>query len=85
MPSPPGRRGAVLQTPPGKSRITIRLDDDELQWFREQVHAAGRGSYWREFNTALREYVATKRKPLEAALRSVLRGELPRRVAGRGR
>ena len=28
-----GRRGAVLKTPPGKSRITIRLDDDVLTWW----------------------------------------------------
>jgi hypothetical protein len=79
-----GRRGAVLKTPPGKSRITIRLDDDVLQWFREQVHAAGGGSYQTRINTALREYVATKREPLEATLRRVLREELPR-VGGRGR
>ncbi|HSL24544.1 MAG TPA: protein kinase [Vicinamibacterales bacterium] len=42
------------------------------------------GSYQTLVNTALREYVATKRKPLEATLRRVLREELPR-VAGRGR
>jgi hypothetical protein len=79
-----GKRGAVLKTPPGKRRITIRLDDDVLKWFREQVHAAGGGSYQTLINTALREYVATKREPLEATLRRVLREELPR-VAGRGR
>jgi uncharacterized protein (DUF4415 family) len=33
-----GRRGAVLGAPPGKTRITIRIDDDVLQWFRAQVH-----------------------------------------------
>ena len=25
--------------PPGKTRITIRLDDEVLDWFRTQVHA----------------------------------------------
>ena len=79
-----GRRGAVLRTPSGKSRITIRLDDDVLKWFREQVHAAGGGSYQTQINAALREYVATKREPLEATLRRVLREELPRVAGGAG-
>jgi hypothetical protein len=33
-----GKRGAVIRTPPGKTRITIRLDDDVLEAFRAQVH-----------------------------------------------
>ncbi len=73
-----GKRGPVLKTPAGKTRITIRLDDELLQWFRTQVHAAGGGSYQTLINTALREYVDTKREPLEATLRRVLREELPR-------
>ena len=73
-----GKRGAVLKTPAGKTRITIRLDDDLLQWFRKQVHAAGGGSYQSLINAALREYVETTREPLEATLRRVLREELPR-------
>src|SRR5258706_96266 len=40
-----GKRGAVTRTPKGKSRITIRIDDDVLVWFREQVNAAGGGNY----------------------------------------
>jgi len=36
-----GKRGPVLKTPPGKTRITIRLDNEVLNWFRAQVHAAG--------------------------------------------
>ena len=55
-----GKRGPVLKTPPGKTRITIRIDDDLLQWFRKQVHAAGGGSYQTLINSALREYVGTK-------------------------
>ena len=77
-----GKRGAVLKTPAGKTRITIRLDDELLQWFRKQVYAAGGGSYQTLINAALREYVDTKREPLEATLRRVLREELPR-AAGR--
>jgi Arc/MetJ family transcription regulator len=81
-----GKRGAVLKTQAGKTRITIRLDQDLLQWFRKEVHTAGGGSYQTLINAALRKYVETKREPLEATLRRVLREELPRdlkRVAGR--
>ena len=81
-----GKRGPVLKAPLGKTRITIRIDDDLLEWFRKQVHAAGGGSYQTLINAALREYVQAKREPLEATLRRVLREELPRdpkRVAGR--
>jgi uncharacterized protein (DUF4415 family) len=72
-----GKRGAVIKTSPGKTRITIRIDDDILEWFRAQVHAAGGGSYQTLMNTALREYMAYKQEPLEDTLRRVLREELP--------
>jgi uncharacterized protein (DUF4415 family) len=81
-----GKRGPVLRAPAGKTRITIRIDDELLQWFRKQAHAAGGGSYQTLMNAALREYVSSKREPLEATLRRVLREELPRdlkRAAGR--
>jgi len=32
-----GKRGAVDPTPSGKTRITIRLDEDIIVWFRQQV------------------------------------------------
>jgi uncharacterized protein (DUF4415 family) len=73
-----GKRGPVLKTPAGKTRITIRINDDVLQWFRKQVHAAGGGSYQTLINAALRDYFSTSREPLEATLRRVLREELPR-------
>ena len=72
-----GKRGAVIKTPPGKTRITIRIDDDILEWFRAQVHAAGGGSYQTLMNTALREYMTYKQEPLEDTLRRVIREELP--------
>jgi uncharacterized protein (DUF4415 family) len=49
-----GRRGAVLGAPPGKTRITIRIDDDVLQRFRAQVHTASGGSYQTAMSEALR-------------------------------
>ena len=75
-----GKRGAVLKAPAGKTRITIRIDDNLLQWFRKQVHASGGGSYQTLINAALKDYVGSKREPLEATLRRVLREELPRDV-----
>ncbi len=36
-----GKRGAVVPAPKGKTRITIRIDDDILEWFRSEVEAAG--------------------------------------------
>ncbi len=72
------RRGAIEPLPPGKTRITIRLDNDVLEWFRSQVEAAGGGNYQTLINTALREHVEQQREPLEETLRRVLREELRR-------
>jgi uncharacterized protein (DUF4415 family) len=73
-----GKRGAVIKTPPGKTRITIRIDDNVLEWFREQVHEAGGGNYQTLINSALREYVEGKEENLKSTLRSVVREELAR-------
>jgi len=73
-----GKRGAVLKATAGKTRITIRIDDDVLRWFKKQVHAAGGGSYQTLINAALREHVGATHEPLEATLRRVLREEFPR-------
>lgn len=72
------RRGAVDPLPPGKSRITIRIDDDLLDWFRRQVNAMGGGNYQTLINHALREYVQRQNEPLEEILRRVVREELER-------
>lgn len=70
------RRGAVVPTPLGKTRITIRLDDELLSWFKSEVNAAGGGNYQSLINSALLEHVKRRREPLEATLRRVLREEL---------
>jgi uncharacterized protein (DUF4415 family) len=69
-----GRRGAVLPPPTGKTRITIRIDNEVLDWFRARVHAAGGGSYQTLMNEALREYI--QHEGLESSLRRVVREEL---------
>ena len=73
-----GKRGAIDPTPAGKSRITIRLDDEVLDWFRAQVHAAGGGNYQTLINEALCQHIRQQHEPLEATLRKVLREELAR-------
>ena len=73
-----GKRGAVVASARGKTRITIRIDDDVLQWFRDQVHKAGGGSYQTSINEALRAFIAAQDSKLEDTLRRVLREELPR-------
>ena len=59
------KRGAAVATPPGKTRITIRIDDDVLEWFRKQVHEAGGGNYQTMMNRALREHMEHEDEPLE--------------------
>jgi len=71
-----GRRGAIDPSPSGKTRITIRLDNDVLDWFRDEVDAAGGGNYQTLINQALRDHMARRREPLESMLRRVLREEL---------
>ena len=70
-----GKRGPVVSTP-GKTRITIRLDEDIIDWFRQQVDLAGGGNYQSLINQALREYMSQKDEPLEETLRRVVREEL---------
>ena len=70
------KRGAVLQVPPGKTRITIRLDDDIIAWFHDQVNAAGGGNYQTLINQALRRFIEARAEPIEATLRRVVREEL---------
>lgn len=74
-----GKRGAVVRVPKGKTRITIRLDSDVVEWFRRKVHDAGGGNYQTLMNTALREHIRRIDEPLEAVLRRVIREELPKR------
>ena len=72
-----GKRGPVLPVPPGKERITIRLDADVLEYFRDAVERAGGGNYQTLINNALRSYLEAGQKPtIEETLRRVIREEL---------
>ncbi len=70
-----GKRGAVVpQT--GKTRITIYIDDDILEEFRDRADASGRG-YQTMINDALRAYLGKASLPIdEDILRRVIREEL---------
>lgn len=71
-----GRRGPLFPPAAGKTRITIRLDDDVLAWFRDMAEAAGGGSYQSMINAALRQFI--QREGITVELRRVLREELVR-------
>ncbi|MCS6880733.1 MAG: BrnA antitoxin family protein [Chloroflexaceae bacterium] len=72
-----GKRGPVVPAPAGKTRITIRIDDDILEWFRAQAEQRGGGNYQTMMNIALREYI--NQQSLEDLLRRVVREELSNR------
>jgi hypothetical protein len=79
------RRGPILPIPKGKTRITIRLDDDILAWFKARVHEAGGGNYQTLINEALRRDVEGPLEPLESVVRRIVRQELGRAGAPRPR
>jgi uncharacterized protein (DUF4415 family) len=73
-----GKRGPVIPLPPEKVRITIRLDRDIVDHFREKVRMAHNGNYQTLINDALREHIQRPglAKQLGAEVRTVLREEL---------
>jgi hypothetical protein len=72
------RRGAVVRVPAGTTRITIRIDDDILRWFKKRVPKAGGGSYQTLINDALRGVKESAERNFEATVRQVLREEMRR-------
>ena len=71
-----GKRKAVEPGSSGKTRITIRIDDDILAWFRTLVHEQGGGNYQTLMNNALKQYIQQTQEPFEETLRRILREEL---------
>jgi uncharacterized protein (DUF4415 family) len=68
------RRGPVVPDAPGKTRVTIRLDNDVIEHFQSIVDRAGGGNYQTMINAALREYIQGTR--LEAVVRRAVRKEV---------
>lgn len=71
-----GKRGPVVPVPRGKTRITIRLDNTVLDWFRRRVDEAGGGNYQTLINEALQQHITRVQEPLEETLRRVIRQEI---------
>jgi len=71
-----GKRGPVIQPDPKKARITIRLDVDIIEHFKNQVNTAGGGNYQTLINNALREHIQLGKNDIEKKLRKIIREEL---------
>jgi uncharacterized protein (DUF4415 family) len=73
-----GKRGRIAPPEPrGKTRITIRLDEDLVDHFLKESDASGGTiSYQTLINQALRQHVEGKAPKLEETLRRVLREEM---------
>jgi uncharacterized protein (DUF4415 family) len=69
-----GKRGPVIR-PRGKTRITIYIDDEVLEAFRQRSDQAGLG-YQTMMNQALRDHLTQSRPLDEETLRRVLREEV---------
>ena len=69
-----GKRGPVVRSP-GKTRITIMLDNDVIESFRERAEAKGIG-YQTAINEALRSSIREDAPLTENTLRQILRQEL---------
>ncbi len=70
-----GVRGPVIPQP-GKTRITIYIDNDIIEEFRDRSDSLGRG-YQTMINDALREFLGKGRQAVDArTLRKILREEL---------
>jgi len=76
-----GKRGPVITPNPGKTKISIRLDNTVLDHFRAMVEAAGGGNYQSLINDALVAHI--QRKSVLIAMRKVVREELAHAAAAR--
>lgn len=71
------QQGAVLAPTQKRTQVMLRLDDEVLDWFRNQVEQTGGGNYQELINLALHDYIARNREEsLEATLRRVIREEM---------
>jgi len=68
------KRGAVTKADPGKTKISIRLDNRILDHFRAVVDAAGGGNYQTLINDALLAFI--QQKSMLEAVRQVVREEV---------
>jgi uncharacterized protein (DUF4415 family) len=69
-----GKRGSVIPHK-GKTRITIFIDTDILEWFRDEAEREGRG-YQTAINQALRNYIKQDRRPIQDIVREAVKKEI---------
>lgn len=69
-----GKRGPVVPVEPGKTKISIRLDNRVLDYFRNIVEKAGGGNYQTLINDVLLEHM--HQQTVLDAVRKVVREEL---------
>jgi len=69
-----GKRGPVI-SPKGKTRITIFIDTDILEWFRDEAERESLG-YQTEINQALRHYIKQDKRSIQEIVKEVVRKEL---------
>lgn len=67
-------RGAVISAEPGKTKISIRLDNSVLEYFRALVERRARGNYQTLINDALVAHI--QQRSILDAVRQVVREEL---------
>jgi uncharacterized protein (DUF4415 family) len=76
----PGKRGRISPPEPGsrgKTRITIRLDEDLVEHFLQEADASGGVTgYQTLINEALRQHLEGKAPKLEETLRRIVREEM---------
>ena len=68
------KRGAVIPMEPGKTKISIRLDNAVIEYFRRQVEVSGGGNYQTLINDALVAFIG--QGAVLDAVRQVVREEL---------
>ena len=68
------KRGAVISIEPGKTKISIRIDNAVIEYFRAHVERAGTGNYQTLMNDALLAYI--QQRSVIDAVRQVVREEL---------
>src|SRR3990172_2044326 len=76
------RRGPAVRPEPGKTKISIRLDNTVLEYFRGVVDKAGGGNYQTLMNEALLEYVH-RRSTLDVVRQAVREELAPYGIGGR--
>ncbi len=69
-----GKRGAVIPNK-GKTRITIFIDTDILDWFRDEAEREGQG-YQTAVNQALRNYIKQDKRSIQEIVREAVRKEV---------